>query len=166
MLIEKVKYTNIMKNIFILFFISLGFITNAQEVISNGTLYEVRDKAIFKDGINITDNLLEHERAHIFKAQKNHLEEAKKAEKLRKKLEKSAKKAEKSQKKAEKELKKRKKAQNDFSKASKKLKDQQENYEKLKNKGKLSPNDESKWHKKLEGYKKDVEKSKRKIDKL
>lgn len=143
--------------------LSLGLAVQAQEVISNGQVYEVKGKAIFQDGVDITSTLQTEEKDKIFKIFNDESKNLKAAEKARKKLEKSAKEAQKAQKKAEKALKKKQKAEDQFKKASKKLKEHQSKFDKLKAKGKLSPNDEAKWLKKLEGYKKDVEKAKRKI---
>lgn len=148
----------------IIFLVGLGFTANAQEVISQGKVYDVIGKSIFQDGVDITSTLLTDERDHIFKALKSQVKYAKHAEKARRKLEKAAKNAEKGQKKATKALKQKQKAQNKFTKASKKLKQNQEKYNKLKFRGKLSPHDEAKWLKKLEGYKKDLEKTKRKLE--
>lgn len=147
----------------IILFLSLGVAVNAQEVISKGKVYEVKGKAIFQDGVDITSTLLIVERDPIYKALKSQLKDDKNAEKARKKLEKAAKKAEKAQKKAVKELKNKQKAQDKFNKANKKLEQNQNKFEKLKFKGKLSPNDEAKWLKKLEGYRKDLQKATRKI---
>lgn len=147
----------------IIFFLGLGLSVNAQEVISNGQVYEVKGKAIFQDGADITATLLTDERDQIFKTLKNNLKDVKDVEKARKKLEKAAKNAEKSQKKAEKALKKQQKVQAKFKKATQKLEQNQNKYDKLKNRGKLSPNDEAKWLKKLDGYKKDLEKARKKL---
>ncbi|OBX23626.1 hypothetical protein LX77_03741 [Gelidibacter algens] len=152
-----------MKIWIVLFFLSLGAIVNAQEVISNGKAYEVRNKAIFKDGVDITATLEKEEEAHIFKTLNNQLNKAKDAEDVRKKLEKAARKSDKALKKAAKELKSKQKAQDRFNKATKKLEQNQEKYEKLKKRGKLSPQDEVKWLKMLEDYKDDLEKATQKL---
>lgn len=152
-----------MKTWIIAFFLSLGFFANAQEVISNGKVYEVKKKAIFQDGVDITSTLEKEEKDDIFKALKFQSKEIKNAEDARKKLEKAAKKATKAQKKATKELKQKQKALDKFNKASKKLKQNQEKFKKLKFRGKLSPNDEAKWIKKLEKIERKVEKLKRKM---
>lgn len=147
----------------IIFFIGLGNIVNAQQVIHNGKVHVVKGKSIFHNDVDITSTLLSHERESIYKTLKNNLKERKDAEKVRKKLEKAAKKAEKAQKKAFKALKKKQKAQDKFYKATKKLEQNQDKYDKLKMRGKLSPNDEAKWFKKLQGLKKDLKKTKNKL---
>ncbi|WP_299398447.1 hypothetical protein [uncultured Gelidibacter sp.] len=148
-----------MKTWILVLFLCLGTFVNAQEVISKGTAYEVRKKAIFKDGVDITATLEKGEKDAIFKTLKTQQKEAKKAEDARKRLEKNAKNAEKAQKQAAKELKKKQKAQDRFERATKKLNQNQEKYERLKMRGKLSPNDEAKWLKSLERYKKDLDKA-------
>ncbi len=160
-----------MKIWMIIFFLSLGITANAQEVIKDGKVYEVKGKAIFHEGEDITTMLLSGEKADIFKAHKNLIKETKAAEKAQKKLEKGVKdaekaqkKAEKAQKKAEKALKQKQKAQDNVNKATRKFDQQQEKYQKLKNSGKLSPNDDAKWLKKLNGYKNDLEKSRTKLN--
>lgn len=147
----------------IVFFLGLGITVNAQDVIKDGKAYEVKGKAIFHDGVDITADLLSDEKADILKSHKDLVKEAKQAEKERKKLEKAAKEAEKAQKKAAKELKQKQKALDKFNKATKKLEDNQHKYDKLKIRGKLSPNDEAKWLKKLADYKKNVDVARRKI---
>ena len=147
----------------IILFLCLGATVNAQEVIKEGKVYEVKGKTVFQDGVDITSSLLSDEKNDLFKSAKQQLRDAKSAEKAQKKLEKAAKKAEKAQKKAEKELKKKEKALSKFNKATKKLEQNQNKYEKLKNRGKLSPNAEAKWLKKLDRYKRDLEKARRKI---
>lgn len=152
-----------MKTWMIIFFFSIGMTVNAQKVISNGKAYEVKGKAIFKDGVDITSTLLNEERTHIYKALKNQTKEIKDAEKVRRRLEKAAKNSDKAHKKAAKALKKKQKAQDKFSKATQKLKKNQAKFDKLKIRGKLSPNEEAKWLKKLEKNKKDLEKAKRNL---
>lgn len=147
----------------IIFFLGLGITVNAQEVISNGQVYEVKGKEIFKDGVDITSTLLTDEKDHIFKTLKNQVKESQNAENARKKLEKTAKNSEKAQNKATKALNQKQKAQDKFTKATKTLEQNQEKFEKLKFRGKLSPNDEAKWLKKLEGYKKDLQKATRNL---
>ncbi|TDU43181.1 hypothetical protein BXY82_0588 [Gelidibacter sediminis] len=148
-----------MKNWIIVLFLCLGTLVSAQEVISNGKVYEVKGKSIFKDGIDITASLESSEKDAIFKTLKNQQKEASRAEAARKKLEKAAKKSEKAQKRAANELKKKQKAQDKFEKAAKRLEQNQEKYERLKMRGKLSPNDDAKWLKKLERYTKDLDKA-------
>ncbi|MEO8774360.1 MAG: hypothetical protein ABI263_10225 [Gelidibacter sp.] len=148
----------------IILFLTLGVAVNAQEVISEGKVYEVKGKAIFQDGVDITSSLLIEERDPIYKALKNQINDEKNVEKARKKLEKAAKNAEKAEKKALKDLKKKQKAQDNVNKAVRKFDQQEEKYQKLKNSGKLSPNDESKWLKKLNGYKHDLEKARTKLN--
>lgn len=147
----------------IIFFLGLGITANAQEVIKDGKIYEVKGKTIFQDDVDITSTLLSVEKNDIFKSAKQQLKEAKTAEKAQKKLEKAAKKANKAQKMAEKELDKKGKALGKFNKATQKLEQNQIKYDNLKSRGKLSPNDEAKWLKKLEGYRKELEKARRKI---
>lgn len=148
----------------IIFFLGLGITANAQQVIHEGKIHEVKGKAIFHDGVDITSTLHTDERESIFKNLKNQLKEEKNVEKARKKQEKAVKKAEKAQKKAEKALKQKQKAQDNVNKATRKFDQQQEKYQKLKNSGKLSPNDDAKWLKKLNGYKNDIEKARTKLN--
>lgn len=152
-----------MKIWMIIFFLGLGITAHSQEVIKDGKAYEVKGKAIFHDGVDITADLLSDEKSAIFKSHKAFIKETKAAEKAQKKAEKAFKNAEKAQKKAEKELKNKEKALEKFNKATRKLEQNQIKYETQKNKGRLSPNDESKWLKKLDGYKRNVEKARRKI---
>lgn len=152
-----------MKIWMIIFFLGLGITAHSQEVIKDGKVYEVKGKAIFHEGEDITADLLSDEKAEIFKTHKNLVKETKAAEKAQKKLEKAQKKAEKAKKKAEKELKKKEKALTKYNKAVQKLEQNQNKYQNQKNRGRLSPNDEAKWLKKLESYKKSVEKARRKI---
>jgi membrane carboxypeptidase/penicillin-binding protein len=153
-----------MKLWILLLFLGFGFAANAQQVISNGVAYEVKGKAIFKDGVDVTETLSVEQQKEIKSTLDKKLKEASKAEKAIKKAEKEAKKAEKAQKRAEKDLKLKQKAQDRFERASKNLSKNQEKYEKLKRKGKLSPNDEIKWLKKLEDYKEDLDKAKKKLE--
>ncbi|MBJ7880050.1 hypothetical protein [Gelidibacter salicanalis] len=148
-----------MKIWILVLFLSLGTFVNAQEVISNGKAYEVKGKAVFKDGIDITATLAPAEKDAIFKTLRNQAKEIKDAENVRKKLENAAKKSDKAQKKAVKDLKRKQIAQSKFEKAAKRLEQNQEKYEKLKMRGKLSPNDEAKWLRNLERYKKDLDKA-------
>lgn len=147
----------------IIYFLGLGITVNAQQVIHNGKIHEVKGKVIFHEGEDITSSLHTDERESIFKKLKKQLKEDKNAEKAINQRENDIKKAQKSQSKAEKALKQKQKANDKFNMASKKLNQNQDKYQKLKDKGKLSPNDEAKWLKKLEGFKKDVEKSRRKL---
>lgn len=160
----------IMKIWMIVFFLGLGITVHAQEVIKDGKVYEVKGKAIFHEGEDVTASLLSEEKADILKSHKSLVKEAKDAEKARKKAEKelkqrekAQKKAEKAQKKAEKELKKKEKALDRYNKANYKLEQSQSKYEILKKRGRLSPVDESKWIKKLDGLREKVEKARRKL---
>lgn len=141
-----------MKTWIVVLFLSLVAFVNAQEVISNGKVYEVKGKSIFQDGVEITSSLLKGQKDHIFKTLKAQKKDAKRTENAKEKLEKS-------HKKAQKKLKKKQKAQRKFDKAAKRFEHNQEKYEKLKMRGKLSPNDEAKWLKALERYKKDLDKA-------
>lgn len=147
----------------ILFFLALGITANAQTVVKDGKAYEVKGKAIFHEGVDVTADLLSDEKNYIFKTHKDFVKEAKKVEKEKKNLEKDAKKAEKEKKKAEKELKRKKKAVDNLNKKTRKLDQNQDKYNKLKARGDLSPNDDAKWIKKLNGLKNDVEKARRKV---
>ncbi|TXE08983.1 hypothetical protein ES711_03345 [Gelidibacter salicanalis] len=145
-----------MKIWIIVLFLSLGSFMNAQQVISNGKVYEVKGKAIFMDGEEITTSLLKTEKDQIFKTLKTQTRDAKRAEKAQKRLEKS-------HKKAQKQLKEKQKAQSRFNKAKKRLDQNKAKYEKLKAAGKLSPNADVKWIKKLDGYTKTLEKATRNL---
>lgn len=140
----------------LIFFVSLGFTVNAQHVIHEGKAYEVKGKSIFSNGNEVTHDLDQDQKDHIFKTHKGNVKADKKAEKARKKKEKA-------QKKAEKNLKKKQKAQDKYTKATKKLDQNESKYKRLKEQGKLSPNDEEKWLKKLDRFKKDVEKRRKKL---
>lgn len=153
-----------MKIWMIVFFLGLGITVNAQNVIKDGKVYEVKGKSIFHKGEDITLSLLSGEKADIFKTHKNLVKEAKAAEKAKKRAEKATKNAEKAKKKAEKALKQKQKAQDQVNKASRKFDQQQDKYQKLKNSGKLSPNDDAKWLKKLNGYKNNLEKARTKLN--
>lgn len=152
-----------MKTWIIIMFLSIGSFCFGQQVISQGKIYEVKNKLIFQDGVDVTETLMLKEKEDIFKLLKHQKKELKQAEKARKKLEKAAKEAKKANKKSSDALKKKKKAEAKFLKASKKLEKQEAKFKKLKLKGKLSPNEEAKWFKKLEGYRKDVQKAKNKL---
>src|SRR5690606_16848565 len=95
-----------MKILMTLLFLGLSFTINAQEVISNGTAYEVKGKAIFKDGVDVTQTLTVEQQKEITSALDKKLKAAKDAEKALKDAEKESKKAEKAQKQAEKSQKK------------------------------------------------------------
>ncbi len=145
-----------MKTWIVIMFLSLGSFMNAQQVVIKGKAYEVKGKAIFKDGAEVTTSLLKNEKDHIFKTLKTQTRDAKRAEKAQKRLEKS-------HKKAQKQLKEKQKAQSRFNKAKKRLDQNKAKYEKLKAAGKLSPNADEKWIKKLNGYTKDLEKATRNL---
>ena len=150
----------------IILFVGMTVLGNAQNVIAGGVAYEVKGKAIFKDGVNITETLTKEQKEDIlttFQKKEDILKETEKAEKELRKAEKSQRKAVKEMKKAEKELKTRERAQSKFEDANDDYNDAVKKYEKLKKKGKLSPNDEAKWLKKIEDLKEDIKKAKRKI---
>ncbi|MGC1633589.1 MAG: hypothetical protein WA749_15880 [Gelidibacter sp.] len=153
-----------MKIWMIVFFLGLGITVNAQNVIKDGKVYEVKGKSIFHEGEDITLSLLTGEKADILKTHKNLVKEAKAAEKAKKRAEKARKDTEKAKKKAEKALKQKQKAQDQVNKASRKFDQQQDKYQKLKNSGKLSPNDDAKWLKKLNKYKNNLEKARTKLN--
>lgn len=140
----------------IIFFLGLGLSLNAQHVINNGKVYQVKGKSIFHEGNDVTSTLNKENKDNIFKSHKNNSKATKNAEKAKKKQDKI-------HDQTVKDLKNKQKAQDKFNKATKKLDQNQEKYDKLKAKGKLSPNDEAKWQKKLEGYKKDLEKTKKNL---
>ncbi len=159
-----------MKIILTLVFLALSFAVNAQEVISNGTAYEVKGKAIYKNGVDITETLTAEEQKEIKTALEAKLKAAKEAEKAQKqaekelkKAEKARKEAEKAQKKAEKELKQKQKAQASYDKAAKNHEKAVDTYEKRKNRGDLSPNDEAKWLKKIQKLSESREKASKKL---
>lgn len=182
-----------MKLWLLLLFLGLGLCGYAQEVEYEGVKYEVKEKAIFQDGKDVTSTLSAEKQQEIMaihektkmtaleaekavqvaeKEQKEAEKAAQKLEKERKEAEKAIKKAEKAQKlaekeqrRAEKELKRKQHAQDDFEKATKRLQQNQDKYERLKHKGKLSPNDEEKWLKRIEGYREDLDKAKRTLSK-
>ncbi len=147
----------------ITFFLGLGIIASAQQVIYEGKVHEVKGKTIFQDDVDITSSLLTDEREAIFNKLKDQLKEDKNVEKAKKQRKKALKKAEKAQKKAEKALKRKQKAQDKFNKATKRLEQNQDKYEKLKGRGKLSPNDEAKWLKKINRYKRNLAKATKKL---
>ena len=155
-----------MRFLIVLLLIGFGFLGNAQEVVAGGVIYEVKRKAIFKDGVNVSETLSDDKKKEIlaaFEKKEKMIEETKKAEKELKKAEKAQKRAERRQKKAEKELKARERAQSKFEDANDDYNDAIKKYEKLKKKGKLSPNDEAKWLEKIQDLKKDIDKAKRKL---
>ncbi len=144
-------------------FLSLGITAHAQHVISNGVAYEVKGKAIYKEGVDITSTLLKGEKDQIFQTFKKQQRGVKDAESARKRLEKAARKSEKSEKRAVKELRNKQKAQDKYNKATKKLQQNQAKYNRLKERGKLSPNAEDQWLKKIDRFKKDVEKRRKNL---
>jgi hypothetical protein len=143
-------------------FILVGCLDNAQVIEHEGVSYEIKGKAIFKDGVDVTQTLSAEKQKAIMgnfeKSQKATKKLAKDQEAFEKKLkknEKDLKKAEKDRKKSEKTLKQKQQAQDNFEKANKNMVQTQEKYDKLKQKGKLSPKDEEKWLKKIEKHKDD-----------
>lgn len=166
-----------MKLWIILLFLGLSFVAKAQQVEHEGVKYDVKGKAIFKDGKDVTSSLSvekQNEIFAIFETSKiadndaditaRRAKEQKKSQKDIKKAEKAQKNAERAQKSAEKELKKKQNAQDDFGKATKKLERYQEKYERMKRKGKLSPNDDAKMLKNIDGYRDDLEKANKKLN--
>tara|TARA_R110000868_G_scaffold141147_8_gene357344 strand:+ start:128 stop:598 length:471 start_codon:yes stop_codon:yes gene_type:complete len=156
-----------MKFWIILLFATFGFTLNAQDILVNGVNYEVKNKKILKEGIDVTSSLSEDEKSAIFSAFNSKMDKVKeleKAEKNLKKAEKEQKQAEKRQKKAEKALKQKEKAQSNFEKSGKQYNSAVKKYEKLKDKGKLSPKDEKKWLEKIEKLKEAQAKAKKKLN--
>lgn len=87
-----------MKNIIAILCLLFSVLTFGLEVISNGTTYKVKGKAIFQDGVDITSTLTVEQENEI----RTILDEQVRVEKEVKKAEQAQKKAEKAQKKAEK----------------------------------------------------------------
>ena len=162
-----------MRLLMIVFFLSFGFLVNAQEVSFDAITYEIKNDRIFKDDIDVTDILSTEEKQQIrvaFDKKMTQINKAKesqkrleKAKKEQRKAEKDQKRAEKKQKRAEKELKQRQKTQSNFDKSIKKHKGAIKKYEKLKKKGKLSPEGEGKWLEKIAKYKETSEKAKKRL---
>ncbi len=166
-----------MKLWIILLFLGLSFVAKAQQVEHEGVKYDVKGKAIFKDGEDVTASLSVEKQNEIFVIFEKSLiainetgrtiklaKSQKEAEKAIHKAEKAQKNAERAQKRSEKELKKKQNVQDDFGKATKKLERYQEKYERMKRKGKLSPNDDAKMLKNIDGYRDDLEKANKKLN--
>lgn len=162
-----------LKIILTIVFLGLVSFINAQEVINEGTTYEVKGTTILKDGVDVTNSLTLEKKNEIISAfnekvkEKELLDkkekEARKREKEIKTAESKRKKAEKKQKKAEKKLKKEIKAKKNLEKSKKNYSKAQKKYDKLKSKGKLSPEDELDWVKKLKKLEKDIQKKQSKL---
>ncbi|WP_298556498.1 hypothetical protein [uncultured Algibacter sp.] len=155
-----------MRFLILVLFLGFGFLVNAQNISFNGVSYEIKKDRIFKDSVDITDNLSVEDKQGIRTSFNKKATQIKAAEDAQKRIEKAKKdqlKAEKRQKKAEKALKKRQKAQSKFDKSTKKHKKAIKKYEKLKGQGKLSPEDEEKWLEKIERYKQTSAKAKKKL---
>lgn len=155
-----------MKFWIILISATFGMTLNAQDVLVNGVNYEVKNKKILKEGIDVTSTLSEEEKSAIFLVfykKMDKVKELERVEKNLKKAEKQQKKAEKRQKKAEKALKQKEKAQTNHEKSNKQYKSALKKYEKLKDKGKLSPKDEKKWLERIKKLKEAQVKAKKKL---
>ena len=151
----------------LLLFATFGMTLSAQDVLVNGVNYEVKNKKILKEGVDVTSTLSEAQKSTIFSAFNNKMDKIKELEKVEKNLkkaEKEQKQAEKRQKKAEKALKQKEKAQSNFEKSGKQYNSAVKKYEKLKDKGKLSPKGEKKWLEKIEKLNEAQAKAKKKLN--
>ena len=82
-----------MKFWIVLLFVSFTAVTQAQQVINNGTTYEVVGKSIMKDGVDITQTLSAAEQKEIKDVLNAKLKADKLADSLKKDAEKAAEKA-------------------------------------------------------------------------
>ncbi len=168
-----------------LIFLFISIFSQAQKVVTNGVVYEVKNNTIYKGETNVTDTLSKEQQKNIFhlankinKAKKDALEAEKEIKRKREELEenrdeleksvskdrkKEIKAREKEIKAREKALKLEKKAHKRFLKWDKKHQKAQKKYTRLLKKGKLSPVDEENWLKKLDKIQKKLEKAKEKL---
>jgi len=161
-----------------LIFLFISVFSQAQKVVTNGVVYEVKNNTIYKGETNVTDTLSKEQQKNIFhlanqinKAKKEALEAEKDMERKREELEENRDELEKSVSKnkkkeikaREKALKLEKKAHKRFLKLDKKYQKAQKKYTRLLKKGKLSPVDEENWLKKLEKMQKKLERAKEKL---
>lgn len=168
-----------MKILMTLLFLGLSFTIQAQEVISNGTAYDIKGDKIYKRGEKVNESLSDELKTNIrqtldarlalekeIEAKKEALEAEQKAqEKALKDAENALKKAEQEQKALEKAAEKKEKLREAFIDANSKYKDQKDKYQKLHDAGKLSPNDEEKWAKRLDKLKSKMEEAERELNK-
>ncbi|APY10641.1 hypothetical protein BWZ22_05025 [Seonamhaeicola sp. S2-3] len=152
----------------LIIFVLTGLSVFSQEVILNQSIYQVNKNTIFKEGVDVTNDLSKEEKSEIFKIYKKQQKDITKIKKAQKKAEKeqekAEKKVEKKKKQAEKALKKKEKAQANYDKAIEKHEAALSKYEKLKNKGKLSPVAEAKWKEKIAHLKTKIAKAQKKLE--
>lgn len=134
----------------------------AQEISLNDEIYNVKEGAIFKEGVDVTGTLKPEQKDMILNQAKEKREALERA-KYFKEAEKREKKLHKRRKRAEKTLERSAKLQANFKKADKKYNKHLAKYDKLNAKGNLTPEEAAALKLKIEKLKAKQEKAKRKL---